>query len=248
MNADVLIGLFRDDSPEAREVFEDAVRAMTHEELVRALEQLAAAMRAPSAAKNAEAVIVASRLLGIAGYPNYLLFPAHVLVAARQVLRGTFPESWSGAEQWRTPLRQATATTERFAIALRWLATIRAGAWDGEGGGGTAAVRVFRDGRVVARGANLAVLARYARRAEGVTLIVHERIPPRSTAEQQRAWWSGVLHLFFSDGGAASVPWADFEAMERWTSNRLRDRRSWFAGTPVVVIDGPTQRPPSRTP
>lgn len=206
-----------------REVFEDAVREMTREDLDALGVWIADRLRGPSRIDAANALITWSQVLSALELPNPV--PTHAIGTAYRVLeenREFYPESRL------TTLTVEADRLERFLPAVRWLEDLRNHPRRAEPPG--ADVQVYKNGRLVGRSRNLAGVTNYARRAQGATLIVLEHRPGRFPDGE------GLLHIYFDDGATLSTSFSSYEHMERWLSNKLRARRSWLAGAPIAYI------------
>lgn len=82
-------------------------------------------------------------------------------------------------------------------------------------------MEVWRDGRAVARGRNLRVLADYRRRA-GVSACYAAR--------------NGSLVACFSDGAAAIVPFASDAVLRGWIAARVRASRGSIVNPGVTGV------------
>ena len=249
-----LVALSEQHGSEAREVLEDAVRELTHDELDRVANVLGDIMRGNNEREAGRALLAAEQIMsalgpspmsarerstasGLAsGSIHFITKPwtAYVPVSRYPTISRPVQTMYDST---RSTMRIAADRLERHSVGLRWLdELVRAGRWLPPEPL-TGRHLVTRDGKVLASGQDLAVVTHYAKRAGGATLIAKELVVHREGA----TYAPGVLHVFFSDGATVSIPFGDFGMMESWLANKQRVRTSWLAGAPSVVVEGPTR-------
>lgn len=156
----------------------------------------------------------------------------------------------SSAFRAKVPMRRAADKTDAFADSLRWLAKIARGRFFSSGpkkGVRLNHTRIYKKGRIVARGQNLGAVIRYIRRG-GATLVVIEPAPlgmfvQRNPPYRPPSDTGGNVHILFPDGAFTSVAFGSMSVLKDWLA-----RSRWLVGTPIVEWRGPALRSANRYP